>query len=331
MTDPTPTAMRQAERLARWYPREWRSRYGDEFVELLASDIAERPASWTRAVDVAVGALMARLNSAGLFGVTADPSDRSRRSLATFAWALVGFLIFAASMWSQLDMARRSASPSGVTQRAILVMTVAVALGVAATAVLTALVVCTGTVAAFRRSQLGLRRTAVAFLSATGLLVAGGIAFRHGWPGAAAHLWPQASTGPGGPAGLIWASTVAVSAYWVHPSVLFSLPAAEITWMFVSPLLLVVATGGAARIIRRVDLPYQLLRFASLAGRVAVFGLVFFVAGTLMWLIDGTSGPGNVYQAGTVDGVGLAVMIVTLAVATRALLRTSSWPSSMAT
>ncbi|MGZ4433306.1 MAG: hypothetical protein ACXVW7_06715 [Trebonia sp.] len=37
---------------ARWlllsYPKTWRERYGDEFAELLAADIEERPRSWRR-------------------------------------------------------------------------------------------------------------------------------------------------------------------------------------------------------------------------------------------------------------------------------------------
>ena len=34
---------RRAERLLRWYPREWQARYGDEFAELLISDMADTP------------------------------------------------------------------------------------------------------------------------------------------------------------------------------------------------------------------------------------------------------------------------------------------------
>ena len=46
---------RRAERLLLGYPRAWRSRYGDEFVELLAADIEERPRSFRRTVDVIAG------------------------------------------------------------------------------------------------------------------------------------------------------------------------------------------------------------------------------------------------------------------------------------
>ena len=34
---------RRARRALRWYPREWRARYGEEFTELLMADFDERP------------------------------------------------------------------------------------------------------------------------------------------------------------------------------------------------------------------------------------------------------------------------------------------------
>jgi hypothetical protein len=37
------TPAERAGRLLRWYPRAWRDRYGEEFTELLISDIEERP------------------------------------------------------------------------------------------------------------------------------------------------------------------------------------------------------------------------------------------------------------------------------------------------
>ena len=70
-------AARRAARLLRWYPRSWRDRYGAEFAELLMADMAERPRSRARALDVARGAALARLAAAGLTGfpATASPAD----------------------------------------------------------------------------------------------------------------------------------------------------------------------------------------------------------------------------------------------------------------
>ena len=52
---------RRARRLVRWYPKEWRARYGEEFTQLLVDDISERPHSWHRTLDVARSGLAAQL------------------------------------------------------------------------------------------------------------------------------------------------------------------------------------------------------------------------------------------------------------------------------
>ena len=62
-------AARRAERLLRWYPRTWRDRYGEEFAELLVSDIEERPQAPGRTLDVVRGGLVARLSALGVCGL----------------------------------------------------------------------------------------------------------------------------------------------------------------------------------------------------------------------------------------------------------------------
>ncbi len=324
MTEPSPLIRRQAERLLRIYPREWRVRYGDEFSELMTAEIADGNGSWTRTVDVAFSGIMARLAGVGLCGTTVEPSHRPRRCLATFGCVVAVLLTFALSMWSQLIAAQRWVDPAtGATRRAIVVMTVAVAISVTAILVAAVPLVWTATAMAVHRPERGLRRSLGLFLSATAVWVAGGVVFRHGWPGAGAPPWAHQSQGLGGAFGFLWASTIAVSAYWVHPSTLLSLPLTQIAWMFVSPLAVTLAATGAARTLRRIDLPARLLRFVSVAGRVAIVGFGLFVVGTLIWLVDGGPGPGRTFQPGTVDLIGLAVISAGLAVADRAVSRTS--------
>jgi hypothetical protein len=313
---------RRAEWLLRWYPRDWRARYGEEFLELLVAEIGEQPGNLGRTVDVAFSGLMARLAGLGLRGNTVDQSDRSRRCLATAGGALVVLLTFAVSMWSQLDIAERRADPTTrVTHQAIILMTIAVAVCLAATAIAAIPVTFISVVIASRRPELGLRRPVGLFVSATAVLAAGAVGFRHGWPGA--HPGLPNSVGPGGVGGVLWAATIGVSAYWAHPSILFSLPVTEIAWMAVSSVAVAMAAGGATLTLRRIDVPPVALPFLGIAARVALAGLGLFVSGTLIWMVDGAAGPGNLFQAGTVDFIGLAVIGVALAVAGRAVGRAS--------
>src|ERR1700728_102756 len=132
MNNPSTSAQRRAERLLRWYPKEWRARYGDEFLELLMEDVLERPRSWRRDADVAVSALVARLAAAGLGGVAREPLDQARRSLAAFGCAAAVFLVFAVSMWSQLTIGWRWSKPdTDSTFAAMMIMTAAVLICIA--------------------------------------------------------------------------------------------------------------------------------------------------------------------------------------------------------
>jgi hypothetical protein len=69
-------AGRRAAALLRWYPAAWRARYGDEFAELLAADLAERPRCWRRTADVVRCGLAARLGEAGLTAERWIPPSR---------------------------------------------------------------------------------------------------------------------------------------------------------------------------------------------------------------------------------------------------------------
>ena len=81
---------RRAARLLRWYPKGWRDRYEEEFVELLISDMAERPRSLSRTLDVARGGIVARLADAGLCGFPA----------AEIAWMAASPLALGGAIWA---------------------------------------------------------------------------------------------------------------------------------------------------------------------------------------------------------------------------------------
>ena len=115
--------------MLRWYPAQWRARYGEEFTELLLADLSEQPRSWRRSADVARSGLLARLAGAGLTSHPPEPTDpalAARASLATLACALAAFLTFATAMWAQLTIGWQWAPPAArPTTVAMVVMSAA--------------------------------------------------------------------------------------------------------------------------------------------------------------------------------------------------------------
>ena len=103
---------RRARRALRWYPREWRARYGEEFTELLMADFEERPHVPSRAVDLAVSGTTARLAAAGVAGRTLDPDLQATRRLTAAGCATALFLVSGVALWSQLTIGWQWAPPA---------------------------------------------------------------------------------------------------------------------------------------------------------------------------------------------------------------------------
>ena len=116
------TAARRASRLLRWYPRAWRSRYGEEFAELLIADICERPRSRTRTADVVRGGIVARLAAAGLCGCTLEASAQVRTSLTSLGCCVAIFVAFGTAMWSQLTIGWQWSEPDAAATTVAMVM-----------------------------------------------------------------------------------------------------------------------------------------------------------------------------------------------------------------
>jgi hypothetical protein len=70
----------------------------------------------------------------------------------------------------------------------------------------------------------------------------------------------------------------------------------------------------------------RLQRFVTRTAAVAVAGLGLFLLGTVIWLVDGGPGPAHLFEAGTIDQIGLVVMTVSLIVAIRAIQRPGTPP-----
>jgi hypothetical protein len=181
-------------------------------------------------------------------------------------------------------------------------------------------------VAVSRRRGPELRKPALLFLAGTAVLIAGGLHFRSGWAGSGTHPWTHQAMGPGGaarscghqpwpcpPTGLTRAfcsaSPSARSPGWSLARWRSSLPLPE------QPRSCDASTS-----------PVRLLRFANYIARAISVSLGLFVFGTLTWLLDGGPGPSNLFQAGTVDQIGLAVMTSTLGLAALSVHRTATSP-----
>ena len=351
------TPAERAARLLRWYPRAWRDRYGEEFTELLISDIGERPRSAGRGFDVARGGLVARLTAAGLAGRplpapgagAVSPQVRYRQvsaSLGSLGGVLAAFLTVAAALWSELVIYRQALSPpagplagiaTGVHSPAPALPTPAATallatdvisvamLALLALAVLAALPVLATLVVRLRtadgagRGSLG--RPAAVLVACVTFLFIGGRHFGNGWPGTGGH----GSFVPAGLAAFEWATSLSVSAYWAHPASFFALfPRLEVYWMAASPLALAASGVAAAVLIRRAGLSPRVLAVEVRLAEAACGVMVAVLGAAALWVA--TSGGSNLtgsgilppFHAGLIDLACTGLLAIALLVAVQA-------------
>jgi hypothetical protein len=312
---------RRATRLLWCYPRSWRARYGEEFVELLVAELSERPHSWRRGADVARTGMLARLGAIGLGPRVLEPAEQIRASLACVVAAVAVFLAFATAMWAQLTVGWQWSPPDTVaTKSAVEVMSGAMVVFVAlATAAAVPVLWCV--LSGLVRSRPDLRAPASLVAIGTTLLLVGSRHFGNGWPGTGGHPWAHQGLVPGGVAAFSWASTLSISSYWVHPGALASFPPAELAWMAVSPLAMVALVVGAVKTVRRVHLGPRAWRFEAHLARGAAIVMLVFLGACGGWMVDGGPGPKNLFHVGAIDVAAIAAMAGSLAVALRAVSR----------
>jgi len=313
------TPAQRAARLLRWYPKAWRSRYGEEFAELLIAEISERPRSPIRTADVARGGIVARLAGAGLCGCALEPSAQARASLVSLGWCVAIFTGFGAAMWSQLTIGWQWSAPDNeATAVAMVVMSAAMlAFGVLAAAAAAPVLWSAGSRIARGRARGLLGPTALVVACAL-VMFAGGTHFGNGWPGTGGHPWAGQGLVPGGVAAFSWASTLWVSSYWAHPGALASFPAAELAWMASSPLAVAGLVGGTAALVRRAELSPRVLGFEARLGTAACAVMAVFLGGCCAWIVDGGPGPRNLFHAGAIDAAGVVVLAIAFLAARQA-------------
>jgi hypothetical protein len=318
MTTRADADQRRVRRLLRWYPPSWRARYGDEFAELLLSEFGEQPRSWRRTGNVAGCGLLARLTCAGLTSHELPPAERVRAGLATFGCALAVFLAFSLAMLAQLATGWQWASPGSASVAAgTLVMAVAAAslvlIGLAA-------IIPVGwyaAAAAFRRRDARLAWPAAAASASAAMLAAGASHFQNAWPGSGG-IGAEHRLVPGGVAAFGWASTLSVSSYWAHPALLQRFPLPELSWMALSPAVATALVTASVMVLRRLALPYRVLRYQALLAAGASAVAITFLAGAASWVLGDGPRQAGLFRPGLVDGAELLIMALALAVALRA-------------
>jgi hypothetical protein len=305
----------RAHRLLAWYPKEWRARYGDEFVELLLSEMLECPRSFGRALNVARNGTVARCAAAGLGGQPLDHEDGPRRSLVAIGAALSIFVVFGLAIWSQLTIGWQWSEPNTTaTSSAMLVMSLAIVLFAAlcfAAVVPFAWAVLRGSV---RDGSGRLLRPLLLTVAGLGVLVVGTHHFANGWPGTGGHPWAHQGVVPGGVAAYAWASTLFVTSYWVHPAALSTFPTPEVAWMVVSPVALAAALVGVAKLTRRLEFARGLFRYERRLAYAASVVMAAFFTGAGLWVFDGGPGPRNLFHIGAIDIVDLVALAGAMAV-----------------
>ncbi len=252
--NPNEVPRRRAARLLRWYPTEWRDRYGIEFVELLTSEMEERPKSLRRGLDVALSGVVARFAAAGLGGQPLDHHDSDHRSLVAIGGALTIFVVFAFAIWSQLTIGWQWSAPSTpATSWAMVVMSTSI-VALSALCVAAAVPVLWTFGRGFARGPAtDILRPLLIAIAGVGFVLTGSHHFANGWPGTGAHAWSNQGIVPGGVAAFAWASTLSVSSYWAHPTALMDFPTTEVVWMLMSPIAVVAVIVGSAKVIRRLE------------------------------------------------------------------------------
>ena len=75
--------------------------------------------------------------------------------------------------------------------------------------------------------------------------------------------------------------------------------------MVVSPVALVAALVGVAKLLRRLELSDRVLRYERRLAYAATVAMAAFFTGAGLWVFDGGPGPRNLFHIGAIDVVDL--------------------------
>lgn len=285
------TSDQRAARLLRWYPPVWRDRYGEEFAQLLAAEIDERPTDWRRTFDVAASGVLARFTARGLRpGAVQSPA----LAMTTVVAMISAFAAAGLSLWSQLRVATNSAmSTSAATSGTVLL-----SLGGGALAVLIVLALAP-LLPSIGRS---LRRDRRLLMPLGGMTAALAVLAIGG------HHFATQRDLVGGGASFGRAMTLSISTYWAHPATWLSQSIAVQLWMIASPICFAIVVMSSARLVRRLEMSPAVRRYEARLAVTAAILMLPVTSAAGWWVIGSQSDPGSVLQAGSLDVVLIAAM-----------------------
>lgn len=107
----------RSRRLLRWYPPEWRRRYGDEFAALLEDTIGEGAPSVRLRLNVMRAGLATRIGEAGLSGDGTPPTEWIRAGALTVLCAWSIFVVAGIALQKTAEH-WQDAMPSGTARAA---------------------------------------------------------------------------------------------------------------------------------------------------------------------------------------------------------------------
>jgi hypothetical protein len=96
---------RRAKRLLLWYPRSWRERCGEEFVDHLEQEFADRPVDLRRSFNIAQKGLVARVGDIGLASSGGNFGGQTRAALGTSLAFIALMVVIMLDMWSRAMLA----------------------------------------------------------------------------------------------------------------------------------------------------------------------------------------------------------------------------------
>jgi len=312
---------RRATRLLRWYPTAWNERYGDEFVDHLEQEFAERPVDLKRTLNIACRGLVARVGDFGLTSSDLKFEGESRATIGTSFTLVAIASVLTLNFWS-LSVGRWSS-------RRFHPLPDTIATGIlTVTAGLLLLVLMAIVLAVAVSSARQIRRKRARPLVGPSLLAVGSGAFIL----YAARWLPmelvQYTHSPHGRPGIQWShpgrtiaalaqSTWDLTQTWVSlwTQRMYGVPTSQIIVNDLLPIALLVLGIAIAVLLRRVELPLIGERVGSAV--VALLGVLlgtFLVAFFVWFTVGGPSGSTVFVTEGPSAGKAYLIFLVLVAV-----------------